>query len=252
MSNLSSWSVPTEGVELTTQDVHVWWARLDAPIHLISQYRSILSEEERVKAQQFRFDVHRTRWIVAHAVLRMLLCQYLHTDPQHIHFRTNAYGKPALANLSQSHLLQFNISHSEDVALYAFSLQRELGVDVEYMRRNIPYDQVAQHSFSPNEQTILRGLTGEQKHQAFYNCWTRKEAYIKARGMGLSLPLDLFDVSLMPGEPAALLRSREHPQEVQRWTMQALRPEHEYAGALVVEGTGWELHCWQWSDLSVH
>ena len=182
----------------------------------------------------------------------MLLSQYLHTDSQDVHFRVNAYGKPALAFPSQRYPLQFNLSHYANVALFAFSLQRQLGVDVEYMRADIPYDQLAQYSFSTYEQTVLRRLPTEQKHQAFYNCWTRKEAYIKARGMGLSLPLDLFDVSLSPGEPAALLHSREGSQEVLRWSMQELIPEPDYAGALAVEGRDWQLYCWHWSGFSAN
>ncbi len=250
MSNLSSWNLPTGPVELAEQDVHVWKARLDVPADLLPEYQETLSMEELAKAQQFRFDVHRQRWTVAHAVLRILLGQYLGIAPQLLRFHTNAYGKPALVMPEQSYSLEFNLSHSANLALYAFSWQRHVGVDVEHMRADIPYDQLAQHSFSLHEQTTLCSLSGEQKHQAFYNCWTRKEAYIKARGMGLSLPLDLFDVSLVPGEPAALLQSRESSQEVQRWSMQELHPEPEYAGALMVEGTGWQLHCWEWHDSS--
>ena len=250
MSNSSSWSVSTGQVELTEQEVHVWKAWLDVPITAIPQYQAMLSTEEQTKAQRFRFDRDRHRWIVAHAALRILLSKYLRTDPLHIHFRVNAYGKPALAPLSQDRSLQFNLSHSANLALFAFSPQRHLGVDVEYMRTDIPHDQLAHYSFSAYEQAVLRQFSGEQKHQAFYNCWTRKEAYIKARGMGLSLPLDLFDVSLSPGEPAALLHSRESSQEVRRWSMQALLLEPDYAGALAVEGRGWHLHCWHWLGLS--
>jgi len=106
------------------------------------------------------------------------------------------------------------------------------------------------HSFSPFEQASLYPLPPGQKHQAFYNCWTRKEAYIKARGMGLSLPLNLFDVSLLPDKLAALLYSREDPQEVARWSMQTLVPRPGYAGALAVKGRGWLVQCWQWPNLS--
>ena len=250
MSNLSLWNLATGPVKLDEQEVHVWKAQLDVPVALIPQYQETLSTEELNKAQQFRFEVLRQRWTVAHAVLRMLLGQYLGIAPQLLRFHLNAYGKPALAMPEQSNTLQFNLSHSANLALYAFCWQRPVGVDVEYMRTNIPYDQLAQHSFSLQEQTTLLHLSGEQKHQAFYNCWTRKEAYIKARGMGLSLPLDLFDVSLTPGEPTALLHSRESSQEVQRWSMQELTPEPDYAGALVVEGTGWQLQCWSWHGLS--
>jgi 4'-phosphopantetheinyl transferase len=236
---------------LREQDVHVWKARLDLPASLITPLQETLSPEERARAQRFYFERDRSHWAVARGLLRLLLAHYTHTDPREIRLQANAYGKPRLV-FPPLHLpLQFNLSHSVDLALYAFSWQRHLGVDVEYMRTDIAYDELAQHSFSPSEQTALLHLPAEQKHQAFYNCWTRKEAYIKARGMGLSLPLDLFDVELLPGKPTALLHSREQSEEVSRWSMRELLPEAGYAGALVVEGHGWQLHCWRWPDLSI-
>jgi len=144
--------------------------------------------------------------------------------------------------------LQCNVSHSHELALLAFSYRRELGVDVEYMRTNIEYEDLARHSFSPNEQAVLLALPPEVRQQAFFNCWTRKEAYIKARGMGLSLDLAIFDVSLVPGEPIALLASREDQREVARWRFYELDPGPGYAGALAVEGQEWALHCWQWPE----
>lgn len=246
----SSWHLPTGQVELAAQDVHVWRAHLDLPLPLLPPYQELLSTEEQAKAQRFYFERDRSRWIVAHGLLRILLGHYAHSDPRQLHFQTNAYGKPALVSPAQPSPLQFNLSHSADLGLYAFSWHRHLGVDVEYMRADIDYDELAQHCFSPYERAALHHLPPGQKRQAFYNCWSRKEAYIKARGMGLSLPLDLFDVSLLPGEPATLLESREHPAEVQRWSMQELLPGPGYAGALIVEGRAWHLHCWQWSGLS--
>ncbi|HEV7237210.1 MAG TPA: 4'-phosphopantetheinyl transferase superfamily protein, partial [Ktedonobacteraceae bacterium] len=143
--------------------------------------------------------------------------------------------------------LSFNISHAHDLALYAFTYVRQVGVDVEYIRLNDDYEHLAQHYFSPYERTVLQTLPMEEKQQAFFQCWTRKEAYIKAKGLGLSLPLDLFDVSLRPNEPAALLQSRENPREAARWSLRELAPGAGYVGALAVEGKkDWQLHCWQW------
>jgi len=239
-----TWSTPLGRMSLPEHEVHVWRARLDVPARDIPALQWVLSAEEVARAQRFYFERDRSRWIVARSLLRTILGHYTQTDPRLICFDLNRYGKPALASPIQHTALQFNVSHSADLALYAFAWRRPLGVDVEYMRPDIEYDQIARYSFSPVEQRTLAGLSLEEKHEAFYRCWTRKEAYIKARGMGLSLSLALFDVSLLPDEPAALLCSREDPYEAQRWSMRQLDPGPGYAGALVVEGTDWHLQCY--------
>ncbi len=244
MDTIPNWEIPPAHLSLGEHEVHVWRVSVDASAADLASLQAVLSAEEVARAQRFVFERDRTCSIVAHAILRILCGRYLQTSPSLLRFSLNEYGKPALASPGLS--LQFNLSHSANLILYAFVWQRQLGVDVEYMRSNIDYDDLARYCFSPFEQETLNGLSQDEKHQAFYNCWTRKEAYIKARGMGLSLPLDLFDVSLLPGEAAALLQSREDPNEVQRWSMRRLAPGAGYAGALAVEGTDWELRCWQW------
>ncbi len=245
MSTAPQWAIPPEYLTLSENQVHVWRAFLTAPQEARASMECVLSEEERTRAARFYFERDRHRWILAHGTLRMLLARYLQLEPQHVLFISNEYGKPTLAPAHKTKL-QFNLTHSRDIALYAVAWERAVGVDVEYMKDDIEYDELAKVSFSPQEQAVLRSLVGEAKQTAFFNCWTRKEAYIKARGMGLSLPLDLFDVSLLPGEAAALLASREDPREGDRWTLQALFPCTGYAGALAVEGSGWQLSCWQW------
>ncbi|HLI09709.1 MAG TPA: 4'-phosphopantetheinyl transferase superfamily protein [Ktedonobacteraceae bacterium] len=243
--NEQRWATSPADLTLSENQVHVWRNFLHASQEVRDRMLSVLSEEERIRAGRFYFERDRQRWIMAHGVLRILLARYLHLEPEKLLFVSNEYGKPALAPLYESRL-EFNLSHSRDIALYALTNDRQVGVDIEYMKDGIEYDELARVSFSPNERAVLRSLPQEAKHEAFFNCWTRKEAYIKARGMGLSLPLDLFDVSLLSGKPAALLASREDPREAQRWTFQHLFPGPGYAGALAVEGSGWQLHCWQW------
>ena len=242
------WALPPERRNLEADEVHVWKVHLDHEVTRVCVFQGLLTPAEVARAQRFYFERDRQHWIVARGLLRVLLGRYLQTDPRLLRFEFNAYGKPILAFPTPSPSLQFNLSHSADIALYAFIWQRDIGVDVEFMRPTVDYDAIAQHSFSPSEQTVLLALPPAEKHEAFYNCWTRKETYIKARGMGLSLPLDLFDVSFLPGEPAALLQSREDPQEVQRWSMRQLAPAPDYAGAVIAEGTDWQLQCWQWLD----
>lgn len=248
MSNSNHpWNVPQENISLTENEVHVWRASLEAPLNIIYNLQNILSEEEARRAMQFHFEVDRRHWIVAHGILRRLLGHYLDIDPHKVRYVTNEYGKPFIAYPSHGARLHFNLSHSADLALYAIAYKRRVGVDVEYMRTDIDYKALAQFHFSAYEFAQLRALPTAMQQEAFFLCWSRKEAYIKARGEGLSIPLDQFDVSLTPGEPVALLNSREDPQATTHWLLHGLTPGDRYAGAIVVEGAGWQLSCWQWS-----
>ncbi len=242
------WNSPPGDLELSENEVHVWRASLNAPLAVIQNLQLSLTTDEATKAKRFHFEKHRNHFIVARGLLRTILSRYLDIDPHQLRFCYNAYGKPSLDPSSHKSTLNFNLSHSHDLALYAFTYSRQVGIDIEYMRANVEYEELAKRFFSPDENAILHALPEAFKQEAFFNCWTRKEAYIKARGKGLSIPLESFDVSLRPGEPAALLNSREDPQETTRWSLQELKPGLGYAGALAVEGSGWHLHCWQWHE----
>ncbi len=239
------WRPPSKDVALAANEIHVWRAPLDVPLSTIQVLQPVLNPEELTKAERFRFAKDRDRYIVGRGVLRMLLARYVQQPPEGLSFAYNQYGKPTLSNLPEGKSLEFNISHSHDLALFAFTSIGPLGVDVEYMREDIDYEQLAQHFFSVQENASLQSLPRTMWRQAFYNCWTRKEAYIKARGEGLAIPLDQFDVSLKPGELAALLSSRE--SDVANWTFQELLPGADYGGALAINNRDWQLRCWQWS-----
>jgi 4'-phosphopantetheinyl transferase len=250
----TQWCLPPPEVVLSPNEVHVWCASLEAAPSTIQSLQHVLSAEEVARADRFRFARDRQHFIVARGLLRTLLGRYLQMAPEDLCFVYNAYGKPTLTTPSfpdnLSHL-QFNLSHSRELALFAFTPTRLIGIDIEYMRADIEYEQLAKHYFSTYEYAMLQEVPAEMQREAFYRCWTRKEAYIKARGKGLSLPLDLFDVSLRPGEPAALLNSREDPQEHLRWSLHTLTPGANYAAALAVqaiEGIDWQLKCWRYLD----
>jgi 4'-phosphopantetheinyl transferase len=206
-----------------------------------------LSADELERAARFHFPEHRRRYTVARGVLRDILGRYLAVPPAALAFSYSAYGKPALAQQFEATGERFNISHSHEMALFAVTCGREIGVDIEYLGRQVRAEEIAEHFFSAHERAVLRRLPTTAKHEAFLNCWTRKEAYIKAHGEGLSLPLDQFDVSLAPGDPAALLATYHEPQEVLRWSLCALRPAPGYVAALAVEGQSWQLTCLQWN-----
>jgi 4'-phosphopantetheinyl transferase len=249
MSSLyQQWIIPPYNLHMLEHDVHVWMASLETSNSVIQNLECVLSKDEGTQAKRFHFEKDRRHWIVAHGILRILLSRYANSDPSQLRFGSNAYGKPFLAFPSLTPHLHFNLSHSMGFALYAFSYAGQVGIDVEYKRADIDYDSLAKVSFSPKEQALLRSLPDNLKCDAFFNCWTRKEAFIKAIGKGFSVPTHKFSVSIIPGEPAALLESSEEPREIMRWSLQDITPAVGYAGALAVEGTEWRLSCWRWDQ----
>jgi 4'-phosphopantetheinyl transferase len=165
------------------------------------------------------------------------MASYVGLPAADLKFSYAAKGKPSLSDSGvEGGSIKFNLAHSQDAVIYAFTRGREIGVDVEFVREDLADDEIAERFFSPAEVEALRALPKEVRSKGFFNCWTRKEAYIKALGEGLSMPLNAFDVSLAPGEPAALLRSREGPNDISRWSMYALPVKPGYIAALVVEG----------------
>jgi 4'-phosphopantetheinyl transferase len=246
------WLTPPKNPYVEEDEIHVWL------IHLKQRERErqkslllLLAEDERERAWRFNFEHHRERFIVAHAALRLILGHYLQQRPEQLRFHYNAYGKPALDVKGGGEVLQFNLSHSEDMALLALCRRRAIGVDLEYIRDDFAHEEIAGRYFSPREVEMLRTLPYNLRAEAFFNCWTRKEAYIKARGKGLSLALDGFDVSLIPGERAALLSVRDEPSEAARWSLRELAPVSGYAAALAVEAHDWRLKCWLWDEGSI-
>lgn len=240
-----SWSLPPEDLTLGCDEVHVWRATLDVEASRVRSLQQILTADERARAERFHFREDRERFIVARGRLRIILGRYLMVDPSELRFSYSLYGKPSLAGGFDADALCFNLSHADGLALYAVARGRRLGVDIERVRADVADERVAEQFFAPGEVAALRAFSESMRPLAFFNCWTRKEAYIKARGEGLSLRLDQFEVSLAPGEPAALLRTSGDPQESTRWSLRALDTDPGYVAALAVEGSGWSLRCWQ-------
>ena len=203
-----------------------------------------LAADERQRAERYIFQKDRTHFVVARGLLRVLLGCYLRQEPLHLRFIYGPHGKPALATDTGGVALRFNVSHSHGLALYAITRGREVGVDAERIRPAVVQEKVAERFFSPREVAVLRALPTPLQARAFFACWTRKEAYIKATGDGLTLPLDQFDVSLAPGEPAALLRTAWDPKEAAHWALQDLAPAPGYRAAVAVAGHAWRLTCW--------
>ncbi|HEX8737852.1 MAG TPA: 4'-phosphopantetheinyl transferase superfamily protein [Pyrinomonadaceae bacterium] len=244
---LTAWRKPPPVLRLPTDEVHVWRASLSQTQKNLEFCRETLAEDERERAARFHFERDRHHFIAARGILRQLLGHYLNVEPHRPSFKYTFYGKPFLASDNSGAELRFNVSHAGELALYAFSRRRELGVDIEKIRPDIEHQSIASRFFSEQEIAALGKLPVKQQQQAFFLCWTRKEAYIKGIGEGLSLPLHTFDVSLAPGEPAVLLAVRGRRREAERWTLRDLQPGAGYEAALVAEGSDWHLKCWQWS-----
>jgi 4'-phosphopantetheinyl transferase len=238
------WPLGPEEVTLFPGEVHVWCASLDLPSAWRNSLRKLLSPDEIERAERFHFERDRGRFVARRGVLRDLLGRYLGVDAATIAFVYNDFGKPGLGSLFEDHGLRFNLSHSNGLALFAFTLGMDVGVDVEYEQPEIEHEQLAGRYFSSYERDAIHALSPESRRQAFYVCWTRKEAYIKAHGEGLSLPLDQFDVSVTPDEPARLLATRGGLEGAEAWTLQHLAPAPGYLGALAVGGQGWRLQWW--------
>ena len=242
------WLPPPDDLAISRDEIHVWWAALDLPASRVQQLRQTLAPDELERAERFYSQQVRARFIVARGLLRAILSRYLGMEPGRLRFCYNAYGKPALATTTGNHPLRFNVSHACGLALYAIAYGRAIGIDLERIRADFTGEQIAEQFFSPRENATLRALPASQRREAFFTCWTRKEAYIKARGEGLSLPLDQFDVALAPGEPARLLQIRGKPHEPARWSFKELLPGAGYVATLVVEGGCGRLACWRWPE----
>jgi 4'-phosphopantetheinyl transferase len=217
---------------LRTPAVEIVGVRLDAPAEIIATLWQSLSRDEQGRAEKFRFTEHRQHYIVARGSLRRLVAERLRIAPRSVEFVETEYGKPTLAPVHGLTDLDFNLSHSGVLALYAFTSGRAVGVDVELIREIPDTDELAERFFSPTEIASLKALPLAQRSLAFLACWTRKEAFIKALGHGLSCPLDAFDVTIDPDAAARITRIDASIERIGNWTMQAFTPSPCYIAAV--------------------
>jgi 4'-phosphopantetheinyl transferase len=235
---------PPSSFQLASDEIHCWRASLDVPPETFARLYASLTPDERTRSARFHFERDQQRFIGARGVLRDLLGRYLQTQPRQIRFVYNAFGKPDLGPEFASRL-KFNLSHSAGLALIAITTASNVGVDLEYIRAQSDYADIARRFFSVAELDYLSALPGHLYAEAFFSCWTKKEAYLKARGEGLATPLNSFSVPLTT-DPA-----HTHVDLCGGWSLYTLRPAPGYAGALAIEGTGWRLRQWQWKNLAM-
>lgn len=232
---------PSAPAPFANDEIEVVVTRLDVGREAVRASAALLSDAERLRASRFRFARDRRRFSVARAQLRELLSARLGIRPQSVDLVYGTHGKPALAPRCATSNLRFNVSHADDVAVYAFTRGREIGIDIESVCVIRDADDIAARFFSRRESEAYLALDPRDRPLGFFNCWTRKEAFIKALGGGLSHPLDRFDVSLAPGEPAKILRVESTPGARCGWTLHSFSPGAGLIGAIVVRKCADEL-----------
>jgi 4'-phosphopantetheinyl transferase len=245
MTSPACWQTPPAELRLESGEAHVWLGALDVPPERLLELRAVLRPDELARSDRFLQAHHRVHSAAARGFLRTLLGRYLGLAPQSVELQFNPFGKPSLAGVFAARSLRFNVSHSHGLALFAFARGRELGVDLEKIRPDFASTEIAGRFFSAAESARLRSLAPEERARAFFECWTRKEAYIKARGAGLSRRLDTFEVAFGPGTASAILAADDEPDAAVRWVVHDLQPADGYCGALVVEGPGVAVACWK-------
>ena len=232
--------IPHSSPVLTSNDVHIWFVQTNDQIISFEDFESLLSSAERDRALRFKFEADRRRYVIAHAALRWILSSYLNSPAQGLEFASGPYGKPKLAAIHAHSGVDFNLSHSHEVALIAVTEGREIGVDVEWIKKDFAFGEVAERFFTEREVAALHSLPDNFQREAFYKCWTSKEAFLKAKGTGLSGQLDEVEILFVPEEGVRVNVT------IPNWTLEELHPCDGYAGALAVQGPECRLKCFQW------
>lgn len=226
---------------LESDEVHIWLIDLVASAQRVGEMMETLSTDELDKAARFRYRRHKDRYVLGRSSLRLLLARYLGVEAADVRFAYGENGKPSLHEASPQPDLGFNLAHSNELAVLAIARGVAVGVDVEHIRRGPIERDLAERFFSPREIAALNALPETDRGRGFFNCWVRKEAYLKARGDGLAFPLDAFSVSLTPSRPPRLLENRLDPAEPGRWNLYSLSLSEGYVGALAVPTKAWRL-----------
>ena len=237
-----NWLPPPENICATENTVDVWRLPLLPDSENLRDCYTWLSPDEKVRSGRFIREIHSQRFILGRGGLRKILSRYEQTHPSRIKFHYNPQGKPELA-CNES--LRFNLSHSKDLALAAVTANKLVGIDVEYMRGNVDYLGLSDRFFAQNEAEALKKMPASLQKESFFRIWTRKEAYIKAHGKGLSLPLDQFEVSTAKDDPPRLLSTRHDPKDKDRWSFFEIETWENYTGTLVWESPGGDIRYWE-------
>ena len=242
------WQTPSQPLALLPQDIHVWKIPLQPPRLWLPKLWAMLNVEEQQRAKRYKTQTLQDTFVTARGTLRLILHRYLHIEAAHIQFASGTHGKPYITEPVTSPPLTFNLSHSAELALLAVAVNRQIGIDIEHNRRTTNYSGMINRICSPQEQLFLKDLPPDEQQKLFLTCWTRKEAYVKALGQGITFSLNTVTVSLDKNEPPEILQVEGQEKESLRWSMRELYPAPDYAAALVGEGQDWNHVClkWEW------
>jgi 4'-phosphopantetheinyl transferase len=233
---------------LKSNEVHIWYCSLNQHESKLSKFSCLISSDEKLRQKQFIFQNDRRNFTITRGVLRTILGTYLNREPSNIIFHYSNRGKPRIQNDNHKPSLFFSVSHSKDFALYALSRNSEIGIDIENIRDLTEMDLIVEHFFSEREKSIYQKLSESKKREAFFLCWTRKEAYLKAIGVGLYQPLSTFEVSIIPGDPVRLVSINNNTLLASNWTTYNLKIHVDYASACVIKGKNWTFKYYNYHD----
>ena len=225
------WQISDGDLALSKDKVHVWRANLNLSADEIDSFAAILSKDERLRADRFRFPQHRRRFIAARGILRKILASYLNLPSKSLQFAYGDRGKPKLLDCT----LQFNISHSQELALYGVTCERKIGIDLEYLKTTTDFKKIARRFFAPRETEYIECLSEKKQKQAFFQLWTAKEAYLKATGEGLTGSLDKIEIFITPELSAKLLAIEGNTFAATKWSIISFIPATNYVATLAID-----------------
>lgn len=229
------WDTPYSNLDIASEEVHIWYANLDLSTTAVDKLEILLTDNEREKANRFRFEKHRRRFIIARGRLRQILTNYLPIPASEIIFDYSDRGKPSLSDGLNKNNLQFNLSHSDNLALYAFTRQKRIGIDVEYLCSRSEPLQIARRFFAPEEYKLIASVEENRQLEMFLHIWTIKEAYLKATGEGLSGSLDAAEVFFQGEKPQGLATIGGNAQKASEWLVHSFIPTANFIATVVVE-----------------
>ncbi|MDJ0533219.1 MAG: 4'-phosphopantetheinyl transferase superfamily protein [Xenococcaceae cyanobacterium MO_207.B15] len=230
------WQNPSPNLTLLNDEIHLWRANLNLSPQHIEQLETTLSEDEQLRANRFRFPNHRRRFVAARGILRQLLGFYLQTSGDIVSFTYNLKGKPQLAPDFSNTNLEFNISHSQDLALYSFNRDQIIGIDLEYLRDNVDYENIAQRFFCQREFNLITTCPKQQQLARFYQLWTAKEAYLKATGEGLAGGLETLEINFDSAGNIYLYKIKNQKNLAHQWSLYNFIPETNFIATIALSG----------------
>jgi 4'-phosphopantetheinyl transferase len=242
------WPPPPTQWLLENGEIHVWAGNLQPTAARTLAFAMTLARDEMARADRFHFDRDRNRFIAGRGLLRAILAHYANGNPSRLKFDYGPNGKPALSESDRSRGVHFNLAHSDDLLLVAVARTWDIGIDVERIHPVADAEGIARRFFTRREYKGLRNLPDAQKLPAFFNLWTRKEAWLKATGDGISDCLGQVEVSFLADEPARLISLPGPTEAAHNWTLRDLTPAPSFVGALAVPANDIRLNCWRWPE----